>query len=558
MSECIQFKSANCKNCHKCIRHCPVKSIRFAGHQANIVGDECILCGHCFVACPQNAKQIRNDVPLAKALIDSGAPVYASLAPAFVANYGGATLKAMERALQRLGFAGAEETALGATVVKREYDRLTHEEGRGVIFSSCCHTVNLLVQKYYPAALPFLAQVLSPMQAHCTDLKRRHPGAKTVFIGPCISKKDEARMYPGIVDCALTFEELSAWLAEADVAVAPVSEGEIAGKARLFPTTGGILRTMAADNPLFTYLAVDGVENCMRVLEDVLEGNVDHCFIEMSACVGSCIGGPAMDRGSHAPVREHMAVNRFAGREDFAVQQPAPDALKKHMGELGTHRTLPGSSAIEEVLHQMGKFTREQELNCGSCGYNTCREKAAAVLQGKADISMCLPYLAEKAQSFSDNIIRHTPNAILVLNDALEIQQLNNAACHLMGIDDPHALIGEQVVRVLDPLPYFELQRTGRNQYHQCVYLGEYKKYVDQTLVYDRSSHLIICIMRDVTEEEAQHAARAALSRTTIEVTDRVIEKQMRAVQEIASLLGETTAETKVALTKLKESLRYE
>ena len=558
MSECIRFKSANCKDCYKCNRHCPVKSIRFTNHQANIIADECILCGHCFVVCPQNAKQIRNDVPCARALIASGAPVYVSLAPSFVANYEGATLASMERALRQLGFAGVEETALGATMVKREYDRMTHDPEHSVILSSCCHTVNLLIQKYYPEALPFLAHVLSPMQAHCTELKRRFPDAKTVFIGPCISKKDEAEKYPGIVDCVLTFEELSAWLKESGVSIEPVPDTGARGRARLFPTTGGILRTMAADNPDYTYLAIDGVENCRRAIEDALSGKLDHCFVEMSACVGSCIGGPAMDQSRRAPVREYLAVNRYAGSEDFSVAQPEPEQLKKRMGELAVRRMAPGSAAIEAVLHEMGKFTPEQELNCGSCGYDTCREKAAAVLQGKADLSMCLPYLSEKAQSFSDNIIRSTPNAILVLNDKLELQQLNQAACHLLNIDDPRALIGEQVVRVLDPLPFFELQRTGRSQYHQRVYLEEYKKYVDQTLVLDRSYHLIICIMRDVTAEEAQRVAREQLSRTTIEVTDRVIEKQMRTVQEIASLLGETTAETKVALTKLKESLRYD
>lgn len=558
MSECIQFKSANCKDCHKCIRHCPVKSIRFSNHQANIDGDECILCGNCFVVCPQNAKQIRNDVPAARALLASGAPVYVSLAPSFVANYPGATLAAMDAALQKLGFAGAEETALGATVVKREYDRMTHDGAHSVILSSCCHTVNLLIQKYYPQALPYLAHVLSPMQAHCTSLKQRHPGAKTVFIGPCISKKDEAERYPGIVDCALTFEELTAWLAEAGVTVAPAADEAAAGRARLFPTTGGILRSMAADNPDYTYLAVDGVENCMRVLEDVIDGKIDHCFIEMSACVGSCIGGPAMDRNRRAPVSEFRAVDRYAGREDFPVPQPEPAALEKRMEELDVRRVAPGSAAIEAILHEMGKFTPEQELNCGSCGYNTCREKAAAVLQGKAELSMCLPYLAEKAQSFSESIIRSTPNAILVLNEALEIRQINNAACHLLQVDDPHAIIGEPVMRLLDPLPFLEMQRSGRSLQQQRIHLEAYKKHVDQTLVLDRSSRLIICIMRDVTEEEAQREARTSLSRTTIEVTDRVIEKQMRTVQEIASLLGETTAETKVALTKLKESLRYE
>jgi len=558
MSECIRFRSANCKNCYKCNRHCPVKSIRFSNHQANIIGDACILCGHCFVVCPQNAKQIRNDVPIAKDLLASGSPVYVSLAPSFVANYDGATLASMKKALQRLGFVGVEETAIGATIVKREYDRLTHEADRSVILSSCCHTVNLLIQKYYPEALRYLAPVLSPMQAHCRDIKRRYADAKVVFIGPCISKKDEAERYPGFADCVLTFEELSAWLAEENIALEPIVDETPAGRARLFPTTGGVLRTMAADNPAWTYLAIDGVENCRRAIEDAIAGKLDHCFVELSACVGSCIGGPAVDKNLRAPVREYVAVDRYAGKTDFTVDQPMPDLLVKTHQPLTVCSSMPGSAAIEAVLHEMGKFKPEDELNCGSCGYDTCREKAAAVLQGKADISMCLPYLSEKAQSFSDNIIRSTPNAILVLNDKLEIQQINNAACHLMHIDDPHGIIGDPVVRLLDPIPFLELQRTGRAQSQQRVYLEDYKKYVDQTLIMDKSYRLIICIMRDVTAEEAERRAREQLSRATIEVTDRVIEKQMRTVQEIASLLGETTAETKVALTKLKESLRYE
>ncbi|MDD6887728.1 MAG: [Fe-Fe] hydrogenase large subunit C-terminal domain-containing protein, partial [bacterium] len=546
------------KNCYRCIRECPVKSIKFSDHQAHIIDDECILCGRCVVTCPQNAKSVIDSTDRVKDAIRAGKRVIAAVAPSFIADFSVSGISELETALQKLGFFAAEETAIGAYIVKTEYENMIREGKQDVIISTCCTSVVRLVQKYYPAAVKYLAHVLSPMQAHCTELKRRFPDAKTVFIGPCISKKDEAEKYPGIVDCVLTFEELSAWLEESGVSIEPVPDTGARGRARLFPTTGGILRTMAADNPDYTYLAIDGVENCRRAIEDALSGKLDHCFVELSACVGSCIGGPAMDQSRRAPVREYMAVNRYAGSEDFSVAQPEPEQLKKRMGELAVHRMAPGSAAIEAVLHEMGKFTPEQELNCGSCGYDTCREKAAAVLQGKADLSMCLPYLSEKAQSFSDNIIRSTPNAILVLNDKLELQQLNQAACHLLNIDDPRALIGEQVVRVLDPLPFFELQRTGRSQYHQRVYLEEYKKYVDQTLVLDRSYHLIICIMRDVTAEEAQRIAREQLSRTTIEVTDRVIEKQMRTVQEIASLLGETTAETKVALTKLKESLRYD
>lgn len=181
-------QKSNCKNCYKCIRHCPVKAIRFSGNQAHIIGDECILCGHCFVVCPQNAKEIVNETEKVRVLLQSY-PVYVSLAPSFIANYEGVGINAMRTALKKLGFADVEETALGATVVKNEYDRLLREEKRDIVISSCCHSVNLLIQKYFPKELPYLADVLSPMQAHCADLKRRHPGAKTVFIGPCVAKR---------------------------------------------------------------------------------------------------------------------------------------------------------------------------------------------------------------------------------------------------------------------------------------------------------------------------------------------------------------------------------
>jgi iron only hydrogenase large subunit-like protein/uncharacterized Fe-S cluster-containing protein len=558
MDQYIRLKKSNCKNCHKCIRHCSVKSIRFSDAQANIVSEECILCGECFVACPQNAKEIRNDIGAARALLCSGAPVYASLAPAFVANYDSASIRSMEQALRQLGFAGAEETAIGATMVKNQYDRIAREGKQDVILSSCCHTVNLLIQKHYPQALPFLAPVISPMQAHCKDLKRRFPGAKTVFIGPCISKKAEADSYPGIVDCVLTFEELSMWLADQQIALEPIDDQGDTGLTRMFPTAGGILHSMAADNPDYTYMAVDGLENCIHAVQDILNNKIHRCFIEMSACVGSCIGGPAMGKNHRAPVMDYIAVKRYAGKKDFTVRMPSSAVLKKELPPLAVAQVFLGGTAIEEILRKMGKTKPEHELNCGSCGYNSCRDKAQAVLLGKADLNMCLPYLKEKAESFSDQIISNTPHAILVLNESLEVQQINRAACRLMNIKDPDAVLGEPVVRVLDPHPFIEAHQNGRDIRDRHTYLAEYQKYVEQTVLYDKSYHILLCFMRDVTEEANQRASKEAISRTTLEITDKVIEKQMRTVQEIASLLGETAAETKVALTKLKESLDHE
>jgi iron only hydrogenase large subunit-like protein len=154
-------------------------------------------------------------------MIASGRPVYVSLAPSFIANYEGCDLNSMAEALKKLGFTEVSETAVGATLVKKQYEEIIRSGETKAIISSCCHTVNTLIQKYYPEALPYLAKVLSPMQAHCKMIREQHPDAYTVFIGPCISKKEEADQYPGIVDCVLTFEELSDWLKEEEIQITP-------------------------------------------------------------------------------------------------------------------------------------------------------------------------------------------------------------------------------------------------------------------------------------------------------------------------------------------------
>ena len=558
MSNCLTLKKSNCKNCYKCIRHCPVKSIRFSGNQAHIINNECILCGHCFVVCPQNAKEIVDETEKAKVLLQSGAPVYVSLAPSFVANYDGVGIGAVRKALQKLGFADVEETALGATIVKTEYERMLREDGRDVIITSCCHSINLLIQKYFPAELPYLADVLSPMQAHCTDIKRRHPEAKTVFIGPCVAKKDEAAYYEGIVDAVLTFEELTNWLKAEGIELEQQMDHDEESRARFFPTTGGILKTMAQNAPGYTYMALDGVDNCIAALREIEQGHIHHCFIEMSACIGSCVGGPVMEKYHRSPVRDYQAVADFAGPRDFEVEQPDRFAVRKAFTAIERKAPAPSEAEIQSILRQMGKFKPSDELNCGSCGYNTCREKAVAIIQGKAEISMCLPYLKDKAESFSDNIVNNTPNGLIVLNENLEVQQINNAARKIMNIRSASDVLGEPVIRILDPKIYMDVLKSGRGVRDMRTYLAEYQKYIEQTVVYDKDYHLLISIMRDVTDEETEREKKENISRQTVEIADKVVDKQMRIVQEIASLLGETAAETKIALTKLKESISDE
>ena len=559
MPDCLTLKKSNCKNCYKCIRHCPVKAIRFSGNQAHIIGNECILCGQCFVVCPQNAKEIVDETEKVKVLLQSGAPVIVSLAPSFIANYQKTGFSAMKDALLKLGFYDVEETALGATMVKTEYERMLREDDRDIIISSCCHSINLLIQKHYPAALEYLADVVSPMQAHCLDIKKRFPDAKTVFIGPCVAKKDEAEHYAGIVDAVLTFEELTKWMKEKNVEPAREIDNTDESRARLFPTTGGVLKTMAQDEPGYVYMALDGIENCISALKDIESGKLHKCFIEMSACVGSCIGGPVMEKYHHSsPITDYVSVINYAGKKDFDVAQPEHREIKKHFEYIEHKLAQPSEIEIANILRQMGKSKKEQELNCGSCGYDTCREKAIAIIQGKAEISMCLPFLKDKADSFSDAIVKNTPNGIIVLNEQLEVQQINDAARKIMNIRSASDVLGDLVVRILDPSVFMKVRDMGQEVRNERVYMAEYNRYVEQTVLHDKDSHMLIGIMRDITDEQTEREKKEIISRQTIEVADKVVDKQMRIVQEIASLLGETAAETKIALAKLKESISNE
>lgn len=552
----LTFKKSNCKNCHKCIRHCPVKSIRFSGNQANVIADACVLCGQCYVICPQDAKQIVDNTEVAKVILSGDAPVYASVAPSFVAYFEETGIENFRKALKKLGFADAEETAIGATIVKREYERLLKEGDHEVIITSCCHTVNSLIQKHYPQLSGCLAQVVTPMEAHCHDILRRHPDAKTIFIGPCLSKKEEASLKH--IDLALTFEEIEKMLVAAGIEIEKGRETNDETRARLFPTDGGILKTLTYRNPDYTYAVVSGMDNCMAALDDIDKGRMGKVFIEMSACAGSCINGPVIEKKRNFPLRHYTSVIRYAGDKDFPVEQPPNAEVFEAYNPILLERDLPTEGEIKDILKKMGKTSKEDELNCGSCGYNTCREKAIAIHQGKAEINMCLPYLMEKAERFSNSILDNTPNGILVVNEELEVQQINRAAMRMLRVQNRGDVLGGPLVRIMNPTDFVLVHDCGARVVNKRDYYAEYGAYFELTIVQDKVVGNMMGILRDVTNEETARHSKEEIRRQTVETADKVVDKQMRIVQEIASLLGETAAETKIALTKLKESISNE
>ena len=265
-----------------------------------------------------------------------------------------------------------------------------------------------------------------------------------------------------------------------------------------------------------------------------------------------------MEKYHRSPVRDYTRVSGYAGKTDFGVATPPRAELIKNMPMIELDKKEPTEADIRAILAQMGKTKPEDELNCGTCGYNSCREKAAAVFRGRAEISMCLPFIKEKAESFSGNIISNTPNGIIILNEALEVQQINRPAMRIMNIRRESDVMGEPLIRIMDTADFAKVMESGRGIYNKRIYLTEYDRYVEETIIHDAEYRVVMCIMRDITAEETAKEKKEEISRQTIETADKVVEKQMRIVQEIASLLGETAAETKIALTKLKESISNE
>jgi PAS domain S-box-containing protein len=555
MKEFITLNKNNCKNCYKCIRNCPVKSIQFSGNKANVITDECILCGRCYVNCPQNAKEITSDLEKAKVILQQNDKVIISLAPSFVANYENANLNAMKKAIKALGFFDVEETALGAQDVKNEYEKHLHKHKPNIFITSACHSINLLIQKHYPDLIKYLAPIKSPMQVHGLKIKERYPQAKVIFVGPCIAKKDEVDHYQNIIDCALTFDELSTWLKEEQIKIDLDENEDHKFKSRFFPTSGGIIKSLNKTEDDYHYIAIDGIDKCISTLDDIRKGKLDHCFIEMSACEGSCVGGPIMEKHHKTPLRDYLKVVNYSGQDDLPESGQSQAYLSKNFVPIHKDKDMPCEEEIRRILEQMGKTSKKDELNCGTCGYNTCYEKAIAIYQGKADYTMCLPFLKERAESFYHNILDHTPSSIIVLNEKHEIQQFNDTAKKLFNIYRRNDVLGEKIYNIFNHQDLKSILDHHEKVKNNQVYLTEYGKYVRETIVHDRDYKITMIILDDISQEINDKKNKSIMNKQTVEVADQVIDKQMRIVQEIASLLGETTAETKIALSKLKEQI---
>ncbi|NLJ38793.1 MAG: 4Fe-4S binding protein [Candidatus Atribacteria bacterium] len=558
----------SCRDCYKCVRHCPVKAIRFSMGHAEIIDERCIKDGRCVLICPQDAKVIRNDTGVVKNYLQNEDFVIASLAPSFVAAFPNINPGQLFNALKSLGFSLVRETAEAAELVALEHAQLVKEEKKAIITSSC-PAVNALIYKYYPQHIPYLAPVVSPMVAHARLLKKEfedeHP--RVVFIGPCIAKKAEREENEIIdeVDVALTFDELKEWFVQENIDLNQFpteTEGLSSVQwARAFPVEGGLLKTGDFDTGILSQesVVITGIERCQRFLENFENEKEGLKVVEMMSCEGGCIDGPLL-KSPLSLYQRRRKIIEFSQKNTGSHHTKKILELPSLRREFNPHlipQPQPSEEELRKILNLTGKFTPQDELNCGACGYDTCREKAIAVFQGLAEAEMCIPYMRARAESFSSFLIAVTPNGIILVDENLRIVDMNPALRQIFDLKG-RLMVGKILDEFIDPSIFVEVRRTKKAMSQEIHYPQYHNVYVKLSVFYLEKSGLLMGVFVDLTKQKDQEKMMEEIRGKTLEKAQQVITNQMLVAQEIASLLGETTAETKSLLSKLMKILRGE
>lgn len=564
----IDFKDASCKHCYKCVRNCSVKAISVKNEQAHIMQEQCIHCGHCLEVCPQNAKTFASDMERVKEYLRQGMRTVISIAPSYLGVLEYERTGQVVDALLKLGFSEVRETAEGAAYVTNEYRRLLKEGKMKNIITTCCPSVNDLIEKYYPSLVSQMAPVVSPMIAHGRLIKQMYgEEVKVVFLGPCIAKKEEAigdERVQGAIDAILTFEELVKWLKLEGIRISDCDIKPMGNPNpmvnRLYPIGAGVIKSVLADSNEDNYYKtyVDGLQNCMELFESMERGEMENCFFEVNVCEGGCIKGPASDKWQHTFVKAKMNVEDQVSHRDPMDKSLLSDIpMKKEFLDRSVKEPVPTEEELRELLRAIGKYSEEDELNCGACGYPSCRAKATAVYQKKAELGMCVPYAVAQAESMSNVVLDVTPSLIFIIDRDLRIRECNKKAQNMLGISHEEAL-ERYIFEFIDDKDIAEVLRTRRSIMHKKLDIGQLHITVVESIIYIDELESVLVTYLDVTKEEKAKAQHYNLKIETVEMAQRVIDKQMMVAQEIAGLLGETTAETKVTLSKLRDSILFE
>ena len=573
----IRTITANCKDCYKCVRYCPMKAIRVADGHAEIIDGLCVGCGTCVRMCPQGAKQVADSKGAVTELLASGAQVVLSVAPSFVASFTDASAASFAAAAGKLGFSEVFETAEAAQYVARRSLEMVDHCASPAIATSCPVVVNL-VERYYHHLLDHLVPVASPMVTDGRMIKScKGPDVKVVFAGPCIAKKDEAARAEtlGAIDAVLTFEELRDMFEQAGIDPADttddttddatgdtgVASGHYPGSARLFPLEGGMMATAGVSSEMIggPDLCVTGMDNVIALLDN-LHRQKGVRLVEIMACSGGCIEGPGVSSEIDAWSKKRMvmeyAQQSTAGLADAGLPPPSPALLEVGFARREVDLPEPTEEDIRAILARTDKFSPSDELNCGACGYDSCRQKAIAVFRGLAEVEMCIPYMRERAESMSNLIISTTPNGVVVVGSDLTIVSVNPAFEQIFGVKADDCL-GQDIGKLMDPAPFGQVFSPREPVRTDEAHLGG-SLITSQLLFYVSVRDVVVALVNDMTSDYNRGRAIQKAREETLEKAGRVIDRQMRVAQEIAGLLGETTAETKLLLTQLIRQMQDE
>ena len=536
--------------------------------KAEIIPERCVLCGHCLIVCPQSAKTLVSDLDKVQYMIARGETVVASIAPSYMGLMKYKTIGQVNAALRRLGFADVRETSEGAAFVTEEYNRLLEEGQMENIITTCCPSINDLIEIHYPQLVPYMAPVVSPMVAHGMLLRKEYgPSARIVFIGPCIAKKREAAdpRHPGYINAVLNFNDIETWLNQKKIVIEDCEDmpfQKLDPKVnRLYPVTNGVVSSVLATRKKvdqYKKFYVHGTANCMDLCESMVRGEISGCFIEMNMCSGGCIKGPTVNDKSISRFKVKLemeeAIAKEAPEESKMEEMSEGISFAKIFEDRSPKDAMPTEEQIQEILRKTGKYKPEDELNCGACGYPTCREKAIAVFQKKAELEMCIPYMHSKAESLSNLVMETSPNIVIIVDREMKILECSNVVEKYFGKTRAEAL-QMYLFEFIDPSDFQWVFDTKQNIHGKKVTYAEYHLSTLQNLVYIEKEDAVLATFIDITREEEQSREEYEKKLDTIDLAQKVIHKQMMVAQEIAGLLGETTAETKTTLSKLCQSL---
>jgi iron only hydrogenase large subunit-like protein/PAS domain-containing protein len=561
------YTAANeCQDCSKCVRYCPVKAIKVTDGQARIMPEKCVACGTCVRVCPAGAKRVRDDLATVKHLLQQTKQVFVSLAPSYVSEFPEIPTANMIAALRRLGFAGVSETALGAQQVSARVAKELREGGKKLLLSSACPAAVTYVQKYLPQFADSIAAVFSPLLVHSTMLRQHYgPDIAIVFIGPCGAKKNEGDRHPELLDAVITFTNLQNWFREAGIdpaALVPEAEDrfvpESAREGALYPIEGGMIDTvrMQGGGDRVHYSTVGGLRGIEHVLGGLRPEIVTlPIFLELLACRGGCINGSCATPRQGGLQQWQEVISRADVPAEPILRPPLPD-INENIHDRPLPARVYDEQEIRQALRRVGKESRDDELNCGGCGYETCGEFAKAILSGHAESSMCLSYLREQAQKKANALLHSIPSAIVLADHTLKILDCNRNFAQLFDAELLEVyeirpgLTGAALKQILPFAELFEeVLETGVSLHREALHMDH--RIFDLTIFPIEPGQVVGCVITDVTDSELPRELIAQRAQ-------EVIRKNLKTVQEVACLLGENMAETEILLRSLVEGFAPE